>query len=132
MTDKQTLFTYRLKLAEETLLDAKNMLQNNLSSRSIVNRIYYSMFYAILAIFLKSDINIKTSKHSGVISLFDKEFVHTGKIDKLYSKNLHKLFNARIDGDYKDFAEFSKEDTSEFIKLAEEFLREIKRLINID
>lgn len=132
MTDKQTLFTYRLKLAEETLLDAKNMLQNNLSSRSIVNRIYYSMFYAILAIFLKSDINIKTSKHSGAISLFDKEFVHTGKIDKLYSKNLHKLFNARIDGDYKDFAEFSREDTSEFIKLAEEFLREIKRLINID
>ena len=132
MTDKQTLFTYRLKLAEETLLDAKNMLQNNLSSRSIVNRIYYSMFYAILAIFLKSDINIKTSKHSGVISLFDKEFVHTGKIDKLYSKNLHKLFNARIDGDYKDFAEFSKEGVSEFIKLAEEFLREIKRLISID
>lgn len=132
MTDKQTLFTYRLKLAEETLLDAKNMLQNNLSSRSIVNRIYYSMFYAILAIFLKNDINIKTSKHSGVISLFDKEFVHTGKIDKLYSKNLHKLFNARIDGDYKDFAEFSKEGVSEFIKLAEEFLREIKRLISID
>ena len=89
MNDKQTLFTYRLKLAEEALLDAKNMLQNNLSPRSIVNRIYYSVFYAILAIFLKSDINIKTSKHSGVISLFDKEFVHTGKIDNLYSKNLH-------------------------------------------
>ena len=83
MTDKQVLFTYRLTQADETLSDAKRMLQNKLSPRSIINRAYYSMFYALLALFLKADINLKTSKHAGVISIFDKEFVHTGKIDKL-------------------------------------------------
>jgi uncharacterized protein (UPF0332 family) len=91
MTDKQALVAYRLKQAEETLADAEKMLQENISTRSIINRTYYSMFYGLLALFLKNDIELKTSKHAGVISIFDKEFVHTGKVDKTYSKILHKI-----------------------------------------
>ena len=45
MTDKETLFKYRIEQAEETLFDAAKMLKNHLSPRSIVNRAYYSMFY---------------------------------------------------------------------------------------
>jgi len=100
MTDKEALFTYRLKQAEETLLDAERMLQGSFSSRSITNRAYYSMFYAVLALFLKADMRIKTSKHIGVISIFDKEFILTEKIDKYYSEILHKMFNIRQKGDY--------------------------------
>lgn len=130
MTDKQALYAYRLAQAEETLLDAKKMLQNNLSPRSIINRAYYAMFYAVLALFLKADINLKTSKHTGVISIFDKEFVHTGKIDKYYSKIFHKTFDARQVGDYKEFVELSPEDAAEFVKFAEEFLESIKNTMN--
>ncbi len=72
-------------------------------------------------------INIKTSKHSGVISLFDKEFIKTRKIDKYYSKILHDAFDARQDGDYKEFVELSSEDAARFVKLAEEFLEFIKK-----
>lgn len=128
MTDKETLFVYRLRQAEETLADAKKMLEGKLSPRSIINRAYYSIFYALLALFLKADINLKTSKHAGVISLFDKEFVHTGKIDDHYSKILHKVFNARQEGDYKELAELYYEDAAEFVKLAGEFLEEIKKI----
>ncbi len=128
MTDKETLFVYRLRQAEETLADAKKMLEGKLSPRSIINRAYYSIFYALLALFLKADIRLKTSRHAGVISLFDKEFVHTGKIDEHYSKILHKVFNARQEGDYKELAELSYEDAAELIKLAEEFLGEIKKI----
>jgi hypothetical protein len=60
MTDKEALFTYRLKQAEETLNDAKKMLKGGFTSRSIVNRVYYSMFYSLLALFIKTDVNIKT------------------------------------------------------------------------
>jgi uncharacterized protein (UPF0332 family) len=128
MTDKQVLFTYRLTQADETLSDAKRMLQEKLSPRSIINRAYYSMFYALLALFLKADINLKTSKHAGVISIFDKEFVHTGKIDEHYSKILHKVFSARQEGDYKELVELSYEDAAEFVKLAEEFIEAIKKI----
>jgi len=130
MTDKQALCAYRLAQAEETLLDARKMLQNNLSPRSIINRAYYAMFYAVLALFLKADINLKTSKHTGVISIFDKEFVHAGKIDKCYSKIFHKTFGARQVGDYKEFVTFSTENAVEFVKFAEEFLEGIKKFID--
>jgi len=75
MTDKQTLLAFRLKQAEETLTDAEKMLQSGLSTRSIINRAHYAVFYSILAILLHGDINLKTSKHSGVLAIFDKEFV---------------------------------------------------------
>lgn len=130
MTDKETLYTHRLKQAEETLLDAERMLQGNFSPRSIINRAYYSMFYAVLALFLKTDVNIKTSKHIGVISIFDKEFVKSRKIDKHYSTILHDVFDARQEGDYKEFVELSYEDADRFIKFAQDFFNEIKRFVS--
>ncbi|MCX5885926.1 MAG: HEPN domain-containing protein [Proteobacteria bacterium] len=129
MTDKQALVAYRLKQAEETLADAKKMIRENISTRSIINRAYYSMFYALLALFLKNDIELKTSKHAGVISIFDKEFVHTGKVDKNYSKILHKIFDARQEGDYKEFVELSAEDAKGYVQQAGEFLKAIKEKI---
>jgi uncharacterized protein (UPF0332 family) len=129
MTDKEALLAYRLKQAKETLSDAEKMLQGKFSQRSIINRAYYSMFYAVLALFLKNDIILKTTKHSGIISIFDKEFVHTGEIDKQYSKILHKMFDARQEGDYKEFVELSAEDATEFVKLAREFVEGIKKFM---
>jgi len=130
MTDKEALFTYRLKQAKETLLDAERMLQGSFSSRSITNRAYYSMFYAVLALFLKADMRIKTSKHIGVISIFDKEFVLTGKIDKYYSEILHKMFNIRQKGDYKDLIEIAIEEAAEHVRLANEFIEYIKNYMD--
>ena len=75
MTDRETLLKYRIKQAEETLADAEAMWKGALSTRSIVNRAYYSMFYALLGLFLKSNIVLKTSKHSGMISMFDQLFI---------------------------------------------------------
>jgi len=130
MTDKQILFTYRLKQAEETLADAEKMLQYNLTPRSTLNRAYYAMFYAVLALFLKTEIRLETSKHSGIIAIFDKEFVHTGKVDRHYSKILHKIFDARQEGDYKELVQLSSEDAANFVKLAKEFLENIKKFLS--
>ena len=82
-----------------------------------------------MALFIKTDTNVRTSKHSGVISIFDKEFVHTGKLDPYYSKILHRVFKARQEGDYKELVELSLENAIELVKLAEEFLYGIKNLI---
>lgn len=129
MTDRETLFIYRLKEAEETLQEARRMLEGKFSSRTIINRAYYSMFYLLLALFLKSDVNIKSSKHKGVLSLFDKEFVKTGKIDKRYSEMLHATFDARQEGDYKELIQFSSEEAAGFVERAEEFLTAVRKLI---
>lgn len=131
MTDKESLFMYRLKEAEETLEEARKMLEGNFSSRAIINRACYSMFYLLLALFLKADINIKTSKHTGVLSLFDREFVKTGKMDKRFSEILHTTFEARQEGDYREFIQFSSGDAAGFLKLAEEFMAGVKKLMAV-
>ena len=129
MTDKQTLLAYRLKQAEETLADAEKMLQGGVSGRSIINRAYYVIFYSILALFLHRDINPKTSKHSGVLSIFDRDLVNTGKIDKRFSQMAHRLFNARQEVDYKEFVDVPAEGAQKSVGMAKEFLGAVRQFI---
>lgn len=54
--------------------------QSGMSRRSVMNRLYYAMFYAVLALLQEKEMG--TSKHSGAIALFDREFVKTGTFPK--------------------------------------------------
>ena len=103
------------------------MLQSKVSPASIINRAYYAMFYGVLALLLKSKTPMMTSKHSGVIAFFDKEFIMTGKIEKKYSVMLHNAFAIRQDGDYKEMVKFTEEKAALQVNLAEDFLAAIKK-----
>ncbi len=129
MTDKETLFTYRLREAEETLDEATRMIQEGFSSRSAVNRAYYAMFYAVLALLIRFDVEHKTSKHSGIISIFDREFFLAGRIESRYSKMLHNLFDMRQKADYKEMVELTSDDATKAVEQAQEFVAAIKGLI---
>lgn len=84
MKDHQgELVKYRLEQAEESLQSA-GLLFDNERYRPAVNRAYYAMFYAVLALLVTKNNSI--SKHAGVISLFDREYVKTGIFDKSLSK----------------------------------------------
>ena len=69
MTEGQKdLIRYKLNRAEETLAEAKLMIQSN-HPYGATNRIYYACFYAVTALLLTR--NLSSSKHSGVVSLFN-------------------------------------------------------------
>ena len=51
--DKKALARYRLDQAEESLDEARYLVSGDKSPRSIINRAYYSMFYAILALLIR-------------------------------------------------------------------------------
>jgi uncharacterized protein (UPF0332 family) len=55
------LIKYRLEQARETIEDAKLLIDNK-KYRSAVKRIYYGMFYSLLALGLKH--NFETGKHT--------------------------------------------------------------------
>jgi uncharacterized protein (UPF0332 family) len=131
MTDREALLRYRIRQAEETLADAEAMKKGGLSTRSIVNRAYYAMFYALLGLFLEANVTLKTSKHSGIISMFDQAFILSGKIDRDFSKSLHKMFNLRQVADYKELVDVSSEDAEDALKQATDFVIEIKRIISV-
>jgi uncharacterized protein (UPF0332 family) len=130
MTDRETLLRYRMQQADETLADAEAMTKAKLSPRSIINRAYYAMFYAVLGLFLKTNITLKTSKHSGIISMFDRTFILSGKIDRQFSKSLHKMFNARQLADYKELVEATSEEAVDALETAKQFVAEIKKVVS--
>lgn len=76
--NKQEYITYRLNKAYEALDDAKLLAQNKRWNPAI-NRLYYSCFYAVSALLLKHNIEIRT--HEGIRSQFGLKFIKTGQID---------------------------------------------------
>jgi uncharacterized protein (UPF0332 family) len=86
----QALVTYRLEQADESLEAARTLLEKKLI-RPSVNRAYYAMFYAVLALLAWG--KKETSKHSGAIALFDRDFVKQGIFKKDYSRWLHDAFD---------------------------------------
>jgi uncharacterized protein (UPF0332 family) len=131
MNDTEALVRYRLSQALETLVDAEKMQQAGTSPRSAINRAYYAMFYAVLALLLNDEIQIKTSKHAGIISLFDKAFIHAGKMPVSFSKMLHRAFDMRQEADYREFVDISTEDASRIINEAGEFIAAAKKHLGI-
>ena len=48
--DVRTLIKYRLDQADESIEEARILRKENVSFRGVVNRLYYAMFYAALAL----------------------------------------------------------------------------------
>jgi len=125
--DINTLIKHRLDQAQTALDDAKYLCEGKRSSQSIVNRAYYAMFYAALALLQK--IGKVPSKHTGVISLFDTEFVIKGIFTKDLSKDFHKLFEMRQVSDYKTSDEITAEQAEDAIKRAGLFVASVIKYI---
>jgi uncharacterized protein len=98
--DKQTLIQYRLSQAKDSIREAEVLLGGGMSFRSVMNRLYYALFYAVLA--LLQGKKIGTSKHTGAIALFDREFIKSGTLDKSLSRILHRAFELRQKADYNN------------------------------
>src|SRR3990167_7390081 len=96
---KQVLIRYRMNQARESLDEACYLLEGNKSLRSIVNRLYYAMFYAVLALLVNEP--YASSKHSGVISYFNRRFVKEGIFPEEMGLTLNRAFEMRQRGDYK-------------------------------
>jgi uncharacterized protein (UPF0332 family) len=122
--DKNNIISYRLEQAQIALDDAIYLNAGNRSPQSIVNRCYYAMFYATLA--LLQDIGKSPTKHSGIISLFDTEYVMKGIFPRVLSKDLHKAFELRQSSDYKVRPAMSEEQVKEEIDKASRFVEAVK------
>jgi uncharacterized protein (UPF0332 family) len=125
----EILIKHRLEQAHEALDDAKYLIDGNRSPQSIVNRSYYAMFYATLALLQK--IAKVPTKHSGVISLFDREFVMKGIFDKSLSKDFHRAFELRQSVDYKIIKPIPTVKANEIWLKADNFVQSVEHyLIN--
>ena len=123
---KADLINYRIQRAFESLDEAKILAQKN-HWNTVANRLYYSCFYIVNALFSKHDLITKT--HSGIKSEFHKSFIKTGVFDKSFGKLYSELFDKRQEGDYQDFYSFEKDEIEPIINSTEQFVSIIENYI---
>jgi hypothetical protein len=125
--DKSALIKYRINRAEETLGEVKLAVENG-RLHLAANRIYYSVFYIVSALALKN--GFKTSKHSQLLSWFNKEFVKKELVDKNLGKFYLDAYEMRQEGDYDDLVSFELRSIEDKMVLAKDFIKRVKELIN--
>jgi len=93
---------------------------------SAMNRMYYSMFYAVNALALARD--FKTSKHSSLMSWFSKNIIQPGILLQEIGEIYKNAFDLRHKGDYHDFAQLDREEVHHLLEQTQPFIETIQRL----
>jgi len=82
------------------------------------------MFYSVLALMVFEPYSL--SKHSGVLSYFNKRFIKEGILPEEIGRSINKAFELRQEGDYREYAELSYEEVEPFIEKAKFFIQTVK------
>ncbi|MBA7548655.1 hypothetical protein ES705_41120 [subsurface metagenome] len=84
MTGSQKeIIRYRLARARDTYEDAL-ILVDKKKWNSTINRLYYSAYYAVMALLLSAE--LKPTTHNGAKSNFSEHFIKKGIISKEFGK----------------------------------------------
>ncbi|MCK5210054.1 MAG: HEPN domain-containing protein [Cyclobacteriaceae bacterium] len=124
---KKDLIKYRLSRAWDTFDDA-TILKDNKKWNSSINRLYYSAYYAVMALLLNSD--LKPTTHNGTKSNFSEFFIKKGVFPKELGKMYSQLFTWRQKGDYDDLFDFDKDKVLPYFEPVKRLLEIIEEKIN--
>lgn len=119
-----SLARYRMEKAGEILKDADDAVRRGRLMLSI-NRSYYAMFTAARALLALEEKD--SSKHTGVISLFNQWIVKPGNFSREISRFLGKGKLLREDADYGDFVKITEDDAQIQLERAIKFFEEAKK-----
>ena len=126
LSNTQALIAYRMEKSKEAIKAAEIMLENNMLTFAM-NRVYYSMFYAVQSL-LASD-GVSFSKHGQVKGYFNRKWIKSGKFSKALGQLYNKVFEYRQKFDYVDFAAPNRDMVTEYIQKANEFYNKIDEFL---
>ena len=117
----KALARHRLARAREAFAEGDHLLVMG-AARGATNRFYYAAFFAARALLATREVD--SSKHSGVIALFQRHFVKVGHFDVETGRTLARAFEKRQKTDYADFATITIEEARLVRGEVETFVRE--------
>ncbi len=122
--DKQILINNAIQKAKDAICSAEYNFENKFYT-TCQNRLYYAIFYIVSALAYKD--NFITSKHSQLMSWFNKKYIYT---DKIFDKKLFKIYKEtflnRQKGDYDFMFELDENDLKLSIEDVKIFVETIK------
>lgn len=119
---------YRMDRAKEMLSAAKDNLEIGQYKTSL-NRSYYAIFHAMRAMNILKGFD--SSKHSGVIAFFNKEYLKEGVMDKSLSVIVKNSSFLREKSDYDDFFIASKKEAEKQVEDAGVFLQTVEKYLQL-
>jgi len=125
--EKINLIHYRIERANESLNAAKLLFDTDMYIPAM-NRIYYSMFYAVQALLILKESTF--SKHGQVKGFFNREFIKTGILPIEFGKLFNTVFEYRQKYDYVDLVIPDKDIISDYITEAKKFIEKISKYID--
>ena len=124
------LAKYRMERAKE-MLEAADGNLNIRQYKTSINRSYYAVFHAMRALNILKGFD--SSKHSGVIAFFNREYLKTEILDKALSVIIKNSSFLREKSDYDDFFIASKKEAETQVSEARIFLEAAETyLLNIE
>ena len=124
---KLSIIKHRREKAFTTLQEVEKLLESNLLNLAM-NRIYYAGFYIVNALSIID--NFSTSKHKQLIGYFNKNYIHSGKIDLDIGDILNIAYRKRTSIDYHDFATVTKNEVLTYFEQMKIFVSEVDILID--
>ena len=114
-----------MERAKEMLSAAEGNLEIGQYKTSL-NRSYYAIFHAMRAMNILKGFD--SSKHSGVIAYFNKEYIKEGIMDKELSVIIKSSSFLREKSDYDDFS--LRKETENQLASARIFLEAVEKYLN--
>jgi uncharacterized protein (UPF0332 family) len=123
---KDSLISYRLAQSNETINEVSKLIESGLFNIA-VNRVYYGMFYCLLALALKYD--FRSSKHLQLIGWFNKTFIKTGMLEISFGQILREAYKNRTEGDYVPYITFSEREVLLMLDNLKTFISGVSELL---
>ena len=124
--DVKALVSHRMEKSKEAIKAAEILLENEMLTFSM-NRVYYSMFYAVQALLAVDGVSF--SKHGQVKGYFNRELIKTMILPKELGQTYNKAFEYRQKFDYVDFAVPDRKMVLDYIKKSKGFYDEVEKYI---
>ena len=128
MTDEErsTLVRLELEKAHDTFEEIEILRQAG-KWNGAANRVYYSVFHAVNALFINDGLQVKRHKSSHV--MFSQYYVKTGKLPLEYGRFYNNLQTLREKSDYNCFYDVDEQDVINGMEKARQFIQEIENYI---
>ena len=102
---------------DEAVVLAKSMLWNG-----VANRLYYSCFYAIHALCIKSD--IACSGHENIKREVDEMMINSSLLSDKSVKTFNELYSLRIEDETPGFKKFAESEVKGYITQVQKLINE--------